>query len=145
MKNFKGEIEVFLNCVGSLEGDSRILDAMVLPGSNFTIESLRIEGIVYDTYKFLENGIEFSFEDKVLKAIFIYATKVKDYSPYFFINNLFQNIINIYDKKSIMKSIGEPDEIKDNYIKYYINKDKYIHFEFGEFESLKMITVGLAS
>ncbi len=44
-----------------------------------------------------------------------------------------------------MKSIGEPDEIKDNYIKYYINKDKYIHFEFGEFESLKMITVGLAS
>lgn len=145
MKNPTGEVEVFLKCVGKSEGDSSILDAMVLPGTNFIIDSMCIDGLEYDTYMFLENGVEFSFEDKILKAIFIYAIKVKKYRQYYFIDRLFDNIINIHDKNSIIKSIGNPDIMMSNYIKYYIDKNKYIHFEFEGSKRLKMITIGIVT
>lgn len=82
MIELSGEFYTYLECIGLKEGNSKILDAMVLSGPRFTIETMEVEGIEYSSYQFLEHGVAFSFTDKILDAIFIFMKANEEYDKY---------------------------------------------------------------
>jgi hypothetical protein len=142
MIKLSGEIGTYLECIGLKEGNSKILDAMVLPGPRFTIETMEIEGIEYSSYQFLEHGVEFNFTDKLLKAIFIFMVANKEYDEYLLGDKLFDNIESYSTRTEVVESFGVPDIEKDKFVKYYLCKSKYIHFEFNSDGVLHLITLG---
>ncbi len=137
-----GEVNIYLNSLGTIEGNEKILDAMVLPGPRFSMETMEIEGIEYSSYQFSEHGVEFSFTDKVLEAIFIFMVANEDYDKYVLGDRLFDNIECFSTRSEVVKSLGIPNVEKEKFIKYYLDKNKYIHFEFNSSNILNLITLG---
>lgn len=142
MIELSGEIKIYLNSLGKKKGNEKILDAMVLPGPRFTMETMEIEGIEYSSYQFLEHGVAFSFTDKILDAIFIFMVANKEYDEYLLGDKLFDNIESYSTRAEVVESFGVPDIEKDKFVKYYLCKSKYIHFEFNSDGVLHLITLG---
>lgn len=137
-----GEVTIYLNSLGTKEGNKKILDAMVLPGPRFTMETMEIEGIEYSSYQFLEHGVAFSFTDKVLDAIFIFMVANAQYEKYALGDRLFDNIERFSTRSEVIESLGMPNVEKEKFIKYYLDKNKYMHFEFSSNDILTLITLG---
>ena len=137
-----GEVTIYLNSLGTKEGNEKILDAMVLPGPRFSMETMEIEGVEYSSYQFLEHGVAFSFTDKVLDAIFIFMAANSQYKKYALVDRLFDNIERFSTRSEVVKSLGMPSVEKEMFIKYYLDKNKYIHFEFSSKDVLNLITLG---
>lgn len=142
MLMLSGEVNIYLNSLGTIEGNEKILDAVVLPGPRFSMETMEIEGIEYSSYQFSEHGVEFSFTDKVLEAIFIFMVANEDYDKYVLGDRLFDNIERFSTRAEVVESLGMPNVEKEKFIKYYLDKNKYIHFEFNSSEILNLITLG---
>ena len=137
-----GEVTIYLSSLATKEGNEKILDAMVLPGPRFSMETMEIEGVEYSSYQFLEHGVAFSFTDKVLDAIFIFMVANAQYKKYALGDRLFDNIERFSTRSEVVKSIGMPNVGKEKFIKYYLDKNKYIHFEFNSSDILNLITLG---
>lgn len=142
MIELSGEVKIYLNSLGKKEGNKNILEAMVLPGSSFSMESMEIEGVQYSSYQFLEHGVAFSFTDKLLDTIFIFMTANEEYSKYLLGDRLFDNIEHYSNRSDIIEELGFPDIESKQYIKYFLNDNKYIHFEFNNNNILSLITLG---
>lgn len=142
MIELSGEVCTYLECIGLKEGNSKILDAMVLPGPRFTMETMEVEGIEYSSYQFLEHGVAFSFTDKILDAIFIFMEANEEYDKYVLGDRLFNNIESYSTRTEVVESFGVPDIEKNEFVKYYLCKSKYIHFEFNSDGVLHLITLG---
>ena len=137
-----GEVTIYLSSLGTKKGNEKILDAMVVPGPRFSMETMEIEGVEYSSYQFLEHGVEFSFTDKILDAIFIFMAANSQYKKYALGDRLFDNIERFSTRSEVVKSLGMPSVEKEMFIKYYLDKNKYIHFEFSSKDVLTLITLG---
>lgn len=142
MIELSGEISIYLKSLGTTEGNKKILDAMVLAGPRFSMETMEIEGVEYSSYQFLEHGVVFSFTDKMLDAIFIFMVANEEYNKYVLGDRLFDNIENFSTRKEVVESLGVPDVKNDKFVKYYLSESKYIHFEFDSNDILNLITLG---
>ena len=61
------------------------------------------------------------------------------YKKYALVDRLFDNIERFSTRSEVVKSLGMPSVEKEMFIKYYLDKNKYIHFEFSK-DVLTLIT-----
>lgn len=54
----------------------------------------------------------------------------------------FNNIESYSTRTEVVESFGAPDIEKNEFVKYYLCKSKYIHFEFNSDGELHLITLG---
>lgn len=139
-KSISGNISIFINSLGLMQGDDKMLSSIVLVGTSFEYSESNFEDSSY--YKFTKNGVEYLFEERKLSAIFFFIKPNDQYDSYSEINSLINGINGISKKENIIKELGLPDFSGAYWIKYKTNDCKYIHFEFSEQEDLVKITVG---
>lgn len=140
-KRIDGEIYTFINNLGLMQGDDKMLESIILIGTNFEYCESDFEDSSY--YKFFESGIEYLFEKKKLSGIFFFIKSNDQYKSYSSVDSLIEGI-NIYSNAlDVIKLLGSPNLSGNKWIKYEVNKNKYIHFEFDVNDELKQITLGL--
>ena len=135
-----GDANIFLNSIGRQHPDTRILDAAAIVATGFIItETNYDERIEY--WEFFKRGVCFVFCDAAqLTTVFIYAQALKRYQAYPFLRELVKGLDYGSSKSDIMRLLGSPSTYGQHYIKYYLGK-KYIHFEFDNNETLRLITI----
>lgn len=141
---FSGDIKVFVESIGLKIPDTKIIDAVVIVASDFEISETNFGGENIEYWEFFKRGTCFKFNEKnILNAIFFFIKENNGYYKYPFLDDL---IIGINDKSSgldIENLLGIPNKVGKQWIKYKIDEQKYIHFEFDESSELKQITIGL--
>ncbi|NUF37400.1 hypothetical protein, partial [Acinetobacter lactucae] len=69
-KLISGEIGIFINSLGLVQGDDEMLNSITLIGTSFGYDESSFEDNSY--YRFFKGGVEYLFEEKKLSAIFFF-------------------------------------------------------------------------
>ncbi len=140
-KLISGEISIFINSLGLVQGDDEMLNSIMLIGTSFEYDESSFEDSSY--YRFFKGGVEYLFEEKKLSAIFFFIKPDDEYNSYLRKDSLIDGLNTNATKEDIIKAVGRPDFFGTNWIKYKVDNYKYIHFEFDQELKLKQITLGL--
>ncbi|NUF17124.1 hypothetical protein [Acinetobacter lactucae] len=140
-KLISGEIGIFINSLGLVQGDDEMLNSITLIGTSFGYDESSFEDNSY--YRFFKGGVEYLFEEKKLSAIFFFIKPDDEYNSYLRKDSLIDGLNTNATKENIIKAFCRPDFSGTNWIKYKIDNHKYIHFEFDQELKLKQITLGL--
>lgn len=140
-KLISGEIVIFINSLGLVQGDDEMLNSIMLIGTSFEYDESDFEDSSY--YRFFKSGVEYLFEKKKLLAIFFFIKPNDEYSSYLRKDYLIDGLSSSATKEDVIKAFGLPIFSGTNWIKYRIDAHKYIHFEFEEKLGLKQITLGI--
>ncbi|NNP70259.1 hypothetical protein [Acinetobacter sp. Ac_5812] len=141
MDKLSGEIVIFINSLGLVQGDDEMLHSIMLIGTSFEYDESDFEDSSY--YRFFKSGVEYLFEEKKLSAIFFFIKPNDEYSSYSRKDYLIDGLSLSATKEEVTKAFGLPIFSGTNWIKYKIDDHRYIHFEFEQELGLKQITLGL--
>lgn len=137
-----GNINVFTQCLGLEEGDSKILPAIVIISMDFDIGEFDQFNIKQRYYNFKKRGVDFIFEEDgffILKSIFFHIKESEGYKRYPFLESLLIGINYHSSLQDVVNLLGKPEIRKNNWVRYKLDNE-YIHFEFKN-EALSMITI----
>ena len=145
MKNFVGDINIFLNALGEKQGSNLILKAISIVATDFEVEYFECDNIRHTYFHFFKRGVDFVFsknnDSEFLESIFFYVNKYNNqYYDHPFLEQLFGELNNKFSQNDLMVKFGKLEAYSDNWIRYSIN-NKYIHFEFNELKELSQITL----
>lgn len=145
MKNFVGDINIFLNALGEKQGSNLILKAISIVATDFEVEYFECDNIRHTYFHFFKRGVDFVFsknnDSEFLESIFFYVNKYNnEYYDHPFLEQLFWELNNKFSQNDLMVKFGKLEAYSDNWIRYSIN-NKYIHFEFNELKELSQITL----
>ena len=145
MKNFVGDINIFLNALGEKQGGNLILKAISIVATDFEVEYFECDNIRHTYFHFFKRGVDFVFsknnDSEFLESIFFYVNKYNnEYYDHPFLEQLFGELNNKFSQNDLMVKFGKLEAYSDNWIRYSIN-NKYIHFEFNELKELSQITL----
>ena len=94
MKNFVGDINIFLNALGEKQGSNLILKAISIVATDFEVEYFECDNIRHTYFHFFKRGVDFVFsknnDSEFLESIFFYVNKYNnEYYEYPFLEQLF--------------------------------------------------------
>lgn len=106
-KLISGEISIFINSLGLVQGDDEMLNSIMLIGTSFEYDESSFEDSSY--YRFFKGGVEYLFEEKKLSAIFFFIKPDDEYNSYLRKDSLIDGLNTNATKEDIIKAVGRPD------------------------------------
>ncbi|MFZ7134926.1 hypothetical protein ACLSZP_06800 [Avibacterium avium] len=141
---FHGDITYFLNALGENQGSKKILDAIKIISTDFEINNFECESIQNVYLQFFKGGVDFVFNvinnNETLESIFFFIDGDDEHIPYRFVSSLIIGLPISLERNDIINSFGIPEKNGKMWIRY-IQNNKYIHFEFNENNTLKLISL----
>lgn len=141
---FHGDITYFLNALGENQGSEKILNAIKIISTDFEINNFECESIRNVYLQFFKGGVDFVFNvidnNETLESIFFFIDGDDEHIPYRFVNSLIIGLPISLERNDIINSFGAPEKNGKRWIRY-IQNNKYIHFEFNEYNTLNLISL----
>lgn len=133
MTTVSGEIAVLLDVLGHREGDSHVLQAIVLVGPRMEVSEYDFDGEKSKYYVFKDAGTELLFEDGVLASVMVRTQPDPDdetYGQYPRPAALVEGLSATAERSEVTAFLGEPERSGPSFDRYQVN-GRYLHFEFG--------------
>ncbi|MFJ8961657.1 hypothetical protein ACIRG5_19925 [Lentzea sp. NPDC102401] len=133
MTTVSGEITVLLDVLGHRQGDSRILDAIVLVGPQMEVSEYDFDGEKSTYFVFKEAGTELLFEDDVLASVMVRTqpdSEDETYGVYPRPDELVQGLSATATRDEVTAFLGSPERSGPSFDRYEVG-NRYLHFEFG--------------
>lgn len=133
MTTVSGEITVLLDVLGHRQGDSRILEAVVLVGPQMEVSEYDFDGEKSTYFVFKDAGTELLFEDDVLASAMVRTQpdpEDETYGVYPRPGELVQGLSATATRDEVMAFLGTPERTGPSFDRYQVN-GRYLHFEFG--------------
>ncbi|MFD5828016.1 hypothetical protein [Lentzea sp. NPDC060358] len=133
MTTVSGEITVFLDVLGLRQGDSRILDAIVLVGPAMEVSEYDFDGEKSTYFVFKEAGTELLFEDDVLASAMVRTQpdpEDETYGQYPRPGALVQGLSATATRDEVTAALGSPERSGPSFDRFQVD-NRYLHFEFG--------------
>jgi hypothetical protein len=133
MTTVSGEITVLLDVLGHRQGDSRILEAIVLVGPKMEVSEYDFDGEKSTYFVFKEAGTELLFEDDVLTSVMVRTQpdpEDETYGQYPRPDDLVQGLSATATREEVTAFLGSPERSGPSFDRYEVN-NRYLHFEFG--------------
>lgn len=133
MPTVTGEIAVMLDVLGYRQGDSRILEAIVLVGPVMEVEEFDFDdGSKSTHFSFKPTGTELVFEDDILKMIMVRTqpdSQDETYGLYPRPAALVDGLSTTASRAEVSAFLGDPEHVGLDFDRYKVNS-RYLHFEF---------------
>lgn len=133
MPKVTGEIAVMLDVLGYRQGDSRILEAIVLVGPVMEVEEFDFDdGSKSAHFSFKPTGTELVFGDDILKMIMVRTqpdSQDETYGLYPRPAALVDGLSTTASRAEVSAFLGDPEHVGLNFDRYKVNS-RYLHFEF---------------
>ncbi|MGI5500713.1 hypothetical protein [Lentzea sp. CA-135723] len=142
MTTVSGEITVLLDVLGHRQGDSRILEAIVLVGPKMEVSEYDFDGEKSTYFVFKEAGTELLFEDDVLASAMVRTQpdpEDETYGEYPRPAELVQGLSATATRDEVRAFLGTPERTGPSFDRYEVN-NRYLHFEFGANERVARIS-----
>lgn len=128
-----GEIAVMLDVLGNRQGDSRILEVIVLVGCvKMDVENFDFDGEKSTHFTFKRAGTELIFENDILVSIMV-RTQPNDqdevYGAYPRPATLIDGLSPTATRAEVSALLGNPEHVGPNFDRYKVI-EHYLHFEF---------------
>ncbi|USX55609.1 hypothetical protein [Lentzea sp. HUAS12] len=133
MTTVSGEITVLLDVLGHRQGDSRILEAVVLVGPQMEVSEYDFDGEKSTYFVFKDAGTELLFEDDVLASAMVRTQpdpEDETYGVYPRPGELVQGLSATATRDEVRAFLGTPERTGPSFDRYQVN-GRYLHFEFG--------------
>ena len=133
MTTVTGEIAVLLDVLGHRQGDSRILEAIVLVGPRMEVVKWDFDGEQSTTYAFKPAGTDLLFENDVLVSVMVRTqpdSQDETHGLYPRPAALVDGLSPTATRAEVTACLGSPERVGPNFDRYEVN-NRYLHFEFG--------------
>ncbi|MET9224553.1 hypothetical protein [Lentzea sp. NPDC003310] len=133
MNTVSGEIAVLLDVLGHRQGDSRILEAVVLVGPAMEVSEYDFDGEKSTYFVFKEAGTELLFEDDVLTSAMVRTQPDPDdetYGVYPRPAELVHGLSTTATRDEVTAFLGTPERSGPSFDRFEVN-NRYLHFEYG--------------
>lgn len=135
MPTVTGEIAVMLDVLGHRQGDSRILEAIILVGPAMEVEEFDDDdGLKSTHFCFKQTGTELVFENNILVMITVRTQPdsqdgTSTYGLYPRPAALVDGLSATASRAEVTAFLGDPELAGPNFERYKVNS-RYLHFEF---------------
>ncbi|HEX7305390.1 hypothetical protein [Lentzea sp.] len=142
MTTVSGEITVLLDVLGHRQGDSRILDAIVLVGPKMEVSEYDFDGEKSTYFVFKDAGTELLFEDDVLASVMVRTQpdpEDETYGQYPRPGALVEGLPATATRGEVTAFLGTPERTGPSFDRYQAN-GHYLHFEYGSNDRVARIS-----
>jgi hypothetical protein len=132
MTTVTGEIAVLLGVLGHRQGDSRILEAIILVGPDMAVEEFNFDGEKLTYFTFRSAGTDLIFENDVVVSVTVRTqpdSQDETYGLYPRPAALVDGLSPIATRAEVAALLGAPERVGPNFDRYEAN-ERFLHFEF---------------
>ncbi|SDD80683.1 hypothetical protein [Actinokineospora iranica] len=142
MATVTGEMTVLLDVLGRGQGDSRILEAIILVGPRMDVEEFDFDGEKSTYFTFKPAGTDLLFENGVLVSVMVRTqpdSQDETYGRYPRPAALIDGLSPTATRAEVTALLGDPERVGPNFDRYEVY-DRYLHFEFDSHSRVARIS-----